>query len=136
MVGSQRIATNDETGTKWHVKDHLQSTSITLDDAGNLLERVRYAPFGAERERTGSYTSSHTYTDQVGDQESELMYYGARYYSPSLRTFTSPDPVAVLQPEVVLRDQTSALILYPTDAGSRPSSTGGACRSRALRAPF
>lgn len=102
MIDGARISTIDESATRWHIKDHLRSTAITIGDDDTLFEAIRYTPYGAERDRTGSYKSSHTYTDQVSDYESDLLYYNARYYDPSLRTFTSADPVAGYTPEQVL----------------------------------
>lgn len=102
MIDGARISTIDEASTRWHVKDHLRSTAITIGADDTLYEAVRYTPYGAERDRAGSYKSSHTYTDQVSDYESDLLYYNSRYYHPTLKTFTSPDPVAEYTPEQVL----------------------------------
>jgi RHS repeat-associated protein len=102
MVGGGRISTIDESATRWHIKDHLRSTAITVGADDTLYEAIRYTPYGAERDRVGSYKSSHTYTDQVSDAESDLLYYNARYYNPTLKTFTSADPVAAYTPEQVL----------------------------------
>ena len=42
--------------------------------------------------KSGSFDTHFTYTDQERDDESGLMYYGARYYHPALGRFTQPDP--------------------------------------------
>ena len=64
MVNGTRISTIDESDTRWHVKDHLRSTTITVGDNDTLYEAVRYTPYGAERERIGSYQSPRTCTDE------------------------------------------------------------------------
>ncbi len=102
MIEGTRISTIDEVTTRWHVKDHLRSTAITVGEDDTLYEAIRYTPYGAERDRVGGYRSSHTYTDQVSDDESDLLYYNARYYNPTLKTFTSADPVAMYTPEQVI----------------------------------
>ena len=42
--------------------------------------------------KSGSFDTHFTYTDQERDDESGLMYYGARYYHHILGRFTQPDP--------------------------------------------
>ncbi len=74
MLAATRAATIDDTATRHHVKDHLQSTSLTIEADGSMQEAIQYTPYGRERERQGTYQSSHTYTDQVKDYESSLMY--------------------------------------------------------------
>ena len=56
-----------------------------------LEEQTLYHPFGSII--TGGQKSKFTYTGQESDKESNLLYYGARYYKPELRRFLQPDPV-------------------------------------------
>ena len=44
-------------------------------------------------EKFTAFDTHFTYTDQERDDESGLMYYGARYYHPVLGRFTQRDPV-------------------------------------------
>jgi RHS repeat-associated protein len=36
------------------------------------------------------------FTGQENDADTELMYYGARYYSPEYRVFVQPDTITML----------------------------------------
>ena len=62
---------------------------------GAVVEKLDYLPFGSERVNVkyGAFETRFTYTDQERDDESGLMYYGARYYHPVIGRFTQPDPV-------------------------------------------
>ncbi len=87
--------------------DHLGSTSLTtcgnVGGCGNYplggaIARQTYYPFGQIRPGgTGAMPTDVGFTGQRLD-DTGLMHYGARYYSPSLARFISPDTV-VPQPE-------------------------------------
>lgn len=85
------IGKKDPNGKKYYYHpDHLGSTSIVTDQYQNIVEETEYSPFG---EITKGGTDRYTFTGQENDAETELMYYGARYYSPFLKHFTQPDTV-------------------------------------------
>src|SRR3989339_333357 len=53
-----------------------------------------YAPnIGAAAVAVPGFETRFTFTDQEKDAESGLLYYGARYYNPTLGRFTQPDPM-------------------------------------------
>lgn len=79
--------------------DHLGSTSLTTDAAGNKISELRYCEvslwdkaWGEERYASGGtatnygYTGQYSYTEDFG-----LMYYGARWYDPTIGRFNQPD---------------------------------------------
>ncbi|MFZ6026388.1 MAG: RHS repeat-associated core domain-containing protein [Chloroflexota bacterium] len=88
------------------VGDHLGSVSLSL--CGSLagcatadgtvgyqgvVSRARYKPFGTlQTNSTGSSPTSIGFTGQRLD-DTGLMYYGARYYSPTLGRFISADSI-------------------------------------------
>jgi RHS repeat-associated protein len=74
--------------TFYYHPDHLGSTRLVTDEEGEVVEETDYLPFGASI--TGG-ADRYTFTGQESDPETELMYYGARYYSPYLRQFMEPD---------------------------------------------
>jgi len=98
-----RIATLDATGLYYNSNDHLTSASVITDVAGLMVQKLDYLPFGSERvnEKVGGFQTRFTFTDQEKDDESGLMYYGARYYDPVIGRFTSVDPLGgnILDPQ-------------------------------------
>ena len=89
-----RIATSDPTGLYYNSNDHLTSASVITNVSGGVVQKLDYLPFGSERVnvKTSGFDTRFTFTDQEKDDESGLMYYGARYYNPVIGRFTSVDP--------------------------------------------
>lgn len=93
FAGSQRIALKTATDVLYYHQDHLGSSRVVTDSAGNKVEEAYYLPFGATMTDTGAVSVSHKYTSQEYDPESGLYYYNARYYNPVLARFISPDTI-------------------------------------------
>lgn len=95
FAGKMRIATLQPGREKRFIlSDHLRSSTLITDGAGNVVQRMDYEPYGAliENERSGNPAGlRHTYTGQEADAGTGLMYYGARYYDPLVGMFISPD---------------------------------------------
>ena len=89
---NEQLLARKDTNNNMHyyLNDHLGSTHVVVDQAGAIEERTLYYPFGGIR--TGG-KAKFTFTGQESDKESNLLYYGARYYKPELRRFLQPDPV-------------------------------------------
>jgi len=99
--------------------DHLGSTRLMTKLDQTLEDSMDYQPFG-EQIHGGSGTT-HKLTDQERDAESNLDYFGARYYSSSLGRFTSADWSAIPMPVPyagLLNPQTLNLYAY---AGNNPT---------------
>lgn len=91
-INDQLVAkANPDTSSTFYLSDHLGSTSILTDDAGELVEETRYYPFGEIR--TGGIEGRYLYTGQEFDNNTILYYYGARYYDPLLNRFAQADPL-------------------------------------------
>jgi RHS repeat-associated protein len=99
LVASKQTpeATPTATQTVYYHNDHLQSTSTLTDQQGNVLETTEYKPYGdtlGTTDTTGqalaNSQSKYQFTGQEKDQTG-LYYYGARYYDPNLKRFTSAD---------------------------------------------
>ena len=73
--------------------DHLGSTSLTTDAAGDVVARRRYHPYGEERYVAGDVQTDFGYTGQRDVPGTGLMYYHARYYHPALGRFVSADTI-------------------------------------------
>lgn len=82
--------------------DHLGSTAVVSDEAGDIVEQIRYYPYGEIRGRwdaSGIPISSvdpshrHEFTGYETELYSGLQYAGARFYDPEMGSFLTHDPV-------------------------------------------
>jgi RHS repeat-associated protein len=107
LAGS--LSASGGVGALLQITDHLTSTSYfpTYDGNGNIAALVNassgavaatyeYSPFGELLRCGGSYAKSNPFrfSTKLIDDETGLVYYGARYYSPSLGRFINRDPIA------------------------------------------
>jgi RHS repeat-associated protein len=76
--------------------DHLGSTSLTTDSSGNVVARQNYYPYGQIRPGgAGTMPTDIGFTGQRAHDSSlgSLMFFQARYFSPSLGRFLSADTI-------------------------------------------
>jgi len=97
FMGSTRICTIEtETGSPskiyWTHQDHVGSSNVITDETGTVVNILEYTPYGTVSRDTGDYATDKRFTGKTWDNSSELFYYGARYYSPELGRFITPDP--------------------------------------------
>ncbi|MEW5978410.1 MAG: RHS repeat-associated core domain-containing protein [Acidobacteriota bacterium] len=89
-------------GTSYVMADHLGSTRLVTKADGTVRGRHDYLPFGEEigtsyggRSAIAGYGATdlrHKFTAKERDSESNLDYFGARYFSGAQGRFTSVDP--------------------------------------------
>lgn len=101
MDNQQRIALlrigdapGDDHGpaVQYHLGDHLGSSSLVLDQAGNWVNREEFFPYGETS--FGSFAKKrYRFTGKERDEESGLYYHGARYYAPWLAKWVRCDPL-------------------------------------------
>ena len=79
----------------YHIKDHLGSVRITLDEIGTIVTAQDYAPYGNSlRSYSDGYPNEkYRYNEKEKDTETGYLYYGARYYNPLLSIWNSTDPI-------------------------------------------
>jgi RHS repeat-associated protein len=92
-------------GNKVHIfmtfTDQRGSTTFVIDhDTGEIVERTSYQPYGAvdadyRPQRWNTDREDVRYGGHWDNAEVGLVYMGARYYSPQLMRFISPDPLTV-----------------------------------------
>src|SRR3989338_1305849 len=92
------LMTDNTTENTLIIKDYLNSTRVLIDKEGTIKDTESYYPYGSIRS-TRNVLRSTPLTDklftghrQLSDNLS-LIHAGARYYSPTLGTFISPDTV-------------------------------------------
>lgn len=93
LLGDQRIAQKDSSGTSFIHTDHLGSSNVVTDSLGNKIQLLQYTPYGTVSRSEGSKDVSHKFTGQRFDDTTGLYFYNARYYDPELGRFISPDTI-------------------------------------------
>jgi RHS repeat-associated protein len=78
-------------GTDSILADRLGSVIALADGSGEVATTYSYEPFGSSSETGDPSDSPFQFTGRE-DDGTGLMYYRARYYSPSTARFISPDP--------------------------------------------
>jgi RHS repeat-associated protein len=79
----------------WYHSNHLGSTNYVTDVNGKVVQYIEYLPFGEVfMEQRTDYSSQFTFNGKELDQETGLMYYGARYYDPQTYQWLGVDPKA------------------------------------------
>jgi RHS repeat-associated protein len=72
--------------------DHLGGLAIVTDASGQVIQTLRYDPYGKLLERTGTGPNVPVgFSGGVLDAWSGLLYLSTRYYQPGLGRFVSPD---------------------------------------------
>ncbi|NQD36438.1 type IV secretion protein Rhs [Permianibacter sp. IMCC34836] len=87
-------STGNVGGTRFYHQDGLGSAIGASDEGGNLTGLVKYDAWGGVSSTTGTI-SQFGYTGREPTSNS-LIYYRARYYSPSLGRFTQRDPAGFI----------------------------------------
>ena len=73
--------------------DHLGGTNVVTDASGEIVQLIDYYPYGSNRLDTGTDVSQREFIGEMYDEETDLSYLNARYYSGDTGQFKSQDPV-------------------------------------------
>lgn len=91
--------------TYYYHPDHLGSTSWVTDQNARVHEHVEYFPYGevwrdprSDSDGAPVKGQRFLFTSKEMDEETGLIYFGARYYDPVRVRWTSPDPANRLDP--------------------------------------
>lgn len=87
-----------EETVKYIHTDALGSVVAVSDEAGNIIERREYEPFGAQL--TPVLADGPGYTGHVQDAATGLTYMQQRYYDPQIGRFLSVDPITAMDDPV------------------------------------
>ncbi|WP_460223211.1 toxin TcdB middle/N-terminal domain-containing protein [Paraburkholderia terrae] len=95
LVRVGRPLVEDNTpAVKYQLGDHLGSSNVVVDEAGDWTSREEVTPFGETS--FGSYAHKrYRFTGMERDEESGLYYFGARYYAVWLGRWVSCDPAGL-----------------------------------------
>ena len=84
---------NGWSSVTYYHSDHLGSSNVLSDSDGSVSGETQYYPYGSTFSESMSGFTSYKYTDKEEDDETNLYYYGARYYDTVLTRFLSSDPI-------------------------------------------
>ena len=96
MLGTGVQSAHAERKTTYYHTDGLGSVIAASNEAGTLLWRKEYAPFGEQLDSTAEQEKL-AYTGKEHDDVTGLTYFGARYYDPYLGRFMGVDPVGFVE---------------------------------------
>jgi RHS repeat-associated protein len=100
LMSLVRVTTTGERDMQVYHYDGLGSASTLTDAAGAVVHRYMYDAWGDFREfnaagialTSGTSTNAKQYTGHYHDSETDLHYFGARYYDDATGAFISQDP--------------------------------------------
>ena len=93
LAESRKVKT--ETKMYYFHQDHLGGTAVITDDNGDLVKDYDYDPYGKtlHEESAADFEPTQGFTGKEEDKETDLQYFGARYYNSELGRFTQLDPL-------------------------------------------
>ncbi len=103
MAGDLPVARISGGTTVFIHNDHLGSAVIYTDADGGLLTETAFHPFGSVL-IAPSGTLPPAFATKRLDADIGLYYFNARWYSPTMGRFISPDPLYLYQPEQGLQE--------------------------------
>ena len=82
--------------------NHQGSVALVTNMVGTLRQHLQYLPYGGifVDHRTGSYSSTYTFSAKEKDSESGYTYFGERYYSDGIMQWLSVDPMSDKYPSM------------------------------------
>ena len=89
-------------GVYYYHADHLGSASWITNKSGTPIEYIHYMPYGElwYNWQASAYNERFKFTGKERDTETGYDYFGARFYSPILLLWLSPDPLANKYPNI------------------------------------
>jgi RHS repeat-associated protein len=79
----------------YFIDDHLGTPQIVTDDAGAVVWKADYRPFGAADITVDKITNNLRFAGQYADAETGLHYNYHRYYDPSTGRYLTADPIGL-----------------------------------------
>ena len=89
----ERVARKDfpSNAVSYYFSDHLKTASVITDAAGNIKSESDFYPWGGELQFVNNDSNHYKFTGKERDAETQLDYFGARYYSNGLGRWVSAD---------------------------------------------
>jgi uncharacterized protein RhaS with RHS repeats len=77
----ERVARKSTNGVFYYFSDHLKTASVITDASGNIKSESDFYPWGGELQFVNNDSNHYKFTGKERDSETQLDYFGARYYS-------------------------------------------------------
>jgi RHS repeat-associated protein len=87
----ERVARKSTNGVFYYFSDHLKTASVITDAAGIIKSESDFYPWGGELQFVNNDSNHYKFTGKERDSETQLDYFGARYYSNGLGRWISAD---------------------------------------------
>ena len=87
----ERVARKSANGVFYYFSDHLKTASVITDASGNIKSESDFYPWGGELQFVANDSNHYKFTGKERDGETQLDYFGARYYSNGLGRWVSAD---------------------------------------------
>jgi RHS repeat-associated protein len=87
----ERVARKSTNGVFYYFSDHLKTASVITDASGNIKSESDFYPWGGELQFVANDSNHYKFTGKERDSETQLDYFGARYYSNGLGRWVSAD---------------------------------------------
>jgi len=94
-MGDRLIAEYDHVGSRYlyYTPDQINTTRVVTDQVGNVVYSAVHDPYGGiQQTLVSTYDPQLKFSGKERDSESQLDYFGARYYDRSQYRFISVDP--------------------------------------------
>lgn len=96
LPGTDRPHSVVRTGsTYYYARGRTNSVAGLFDEAGQVVNRYRYAPWGRAESAVEGVENAYRFAGRRYDASTGLYYNRARYYDPGLARFISRDPLGL-----------------------------------------
>lgn len=115
--------------TRYQIADHLGSSTIELDDSGEVLTYEEYHPFGTSAYRSARPEADvrpkrYRFTGKERDAAHALAYHRMRYYVPWLGRWCSTDPAGTVDGLNLYRYGRNNPVRFSDSTGLDPDEPG------------
>jgi RHS repeat-associated protein len=93
LNGTRIAAVTAKGQSRYYLADQVDSVNVVTNEAGTVLARTEYLPYGEEWVKSGDANYKGKFNGQELDTESGFYYYNARHYDPQIARFVTADTV-------------------------------------------
>jgi len=91
--GEQLLSMSDTNSTYYYFADANKNIGQLIDSSGNIVAKYEYSLSGKLTVSNDTVNNPFRFSLEYFDEETELVYYNFRYYSPDLGRWLNRDPL-------------------------------------------